>query len=226
VSDPGPDWRARRGKRVQVAAIAALVYPVAAALGRTYRYVEDGREHLTALEAAGRPFIHAFWHGHILPSAYYFRRRGIVVITSENFDGEWIARVIGRLGYGTARGSSSRGGVRALVQLRRDMAAGRSTAFTVDGPRGPALRVQPGAVWLARATGAPILPFHFEGDRHWTARSWDRTHVPKPRARVAACFAPPQYVPADADEAGLEAARRRLEETLLQLMVRARQMLG
>jgi hypothetical protein len=209
-----------------VAAIAAAVYPVVAALGRTYRFVLDGREHLDTLAASGRPFIHAFFHGRILPAAYYFRRRGIVVITSENFDGEWIARVITRLGYGTARGSTSRGGVRALVQLKRDMAAGRSAAFTVDGPRGPALTVQPGAVWLAKSTGHAILPFHLEADRFWTARSWDRTQVPRPFARVALCFAPPQYVAADADDTALEAARRRLEETLLALIPRARALAG
>jgi len=224
VSQPAADWRGQRSKRVQVAAIAAAVYPVVAALGRTYRFVLDGREHLEALEASGRPFIHAFFHGRILPATFYFRRRRIVVITSENFDGEWIARVITRFGYGTARGSTSRGGVRALVQLKRDMAEGRSTAFTVDGPRGPALAVQPGAVWLAKATGHAILPFHLEADRYWTARSWDRTQVPRPFARVAICFAPPQYVAADADATAVEAARQSLEQTLRGLMPRAREL--
>ena len=221
MSQPAADWRGQRSKRVQVAAIAAAVYPVVAALGRTYRFVLDGREHLEALEASGRPFIHAFFHGRILPATFYFRRRRIVVITSENFDGEWIARVITRFGYGTARGSTSRGGVRALVQLKRDMAAGRSTAFTVDGPRGPALKVQPGVAWLAKATGCPIVPFHIEAQSHWTARSWDRTQVPKPFSPVAVCIAPPQFVAADADDAAVEAARAQLEATLLGLMPRA-----
>ena len=98
----------------------------------------------------------AFWHGRILPATYYFRRRGIVVITSENFDGEWIAGIIERFGYGTARGSTSRGGRRALLQLTRDMAAGKPAGFTLDGPRGPARVAQPGAVWLAKATGNPV----------------------------------------------------------------------
>ena len=89
-----------------------------------------------------------------------------------------------RFGFGTARGSTSRGGARALVQLRRELAAGRPAAFTVDGPRGPARVAQPGAVWLAGATGHPILPFHIEADRFWTARSWDRHEVPKPFSTV------------------------------------------
>ena len=111
----------------------------------------------------------AFWHGRILPATYYFRHRGIVVITSENFDGEWIASIIERFGYGTARGSTSRGGLKALLQLTREMAAGNPAGFTVDGPRGPARVAQPGAVWLAKATGYPVLPFHLEASRYWTS---------------------------------------------------------
>ena len=129
----------------------------------------------------------AFWHGRILPATYYFRRRGIVVITSENFDGEWIAGIIERFGYGTARGSTSRGARKALLQLTRDMAAGKPAGFTLDGPRGPARVAQPGAVWLAKATGNPVLPFHIEADRHWTLKSWDRTQIPKPFATVGDC---------------------------------------
>ena len=216
------DWRQSRSRRFQAAAIAAVGYPLIEALGRTYRWQVEGREHLEAVERAGHAPIIAFWHGRILPGTVYFRDRGIVVITSENFDGEWIARIIERFGFGTARGSTSRGAVRALVQLRRDMTQGRSTAFTVDGPRGPALKVQPGAVWLARASGCPIVPFHAEARRFWEARSWDRTQIPKPFTRVTVCIAPPQYVPADADEAGLEQARLTLERTLLALVTHAR----
>ena len=219
-------WRASRAKRFQAASIAALGYPIVAALGRTFRWRAQGRDHYDAVLASGQPPIMAFWHGRILPATVYFQRRGIVVITSENFDGEWIARIITRFGYGTARGSTSRGGVRALVQLKRDMAAGRSTAFTVDGPRGPALKVQPGVVWLAKATGNPIVPFHIEAQSHWTARSWDRTQLPRPFSKVAICIAPPQFVAGDADEAAVEAARLRLEQTLLDLMPRAAELAG
>ena len=137
----------------------------------------------------------AFWHGRILPATYYFRRRGIVVITSENFDGEWIAGIIERFGYGTARGSTSSGGRKALLQLTRDLAAGRPAAFTIDGPRGPARVAQPGAVWLAKATGHPVLPFHLEADRHWTLKSWDRTQIPKPYATVSIAMGEPFDVP-------------------------------
>ena len=167
----------------------------------------------------------AFWHGRILSATYYFRRRGIVVITSENFDGEWIAGIIERFGYGTARGSTSRGGRRALLQLRRDMAAGKPAGFTIDGPRGPARVAQPGAIWLAKATGNPVLPFHLEASRHWTMGSWDETQIPKPFSTVALVVGEPIDVPRDADEATLEASRQLLEERLRALESRALAML-
>jgi lysophospholipid acyltransferase (LPLAT)-like uncharacterized protein len=207
-----PGWTASRTKRWQAIAIAAIATPLIRLLARTWRYDVRGGEYLEALDREGTPYIVAFWHGRILPGMIHFRGRGIVVITSENFDGEWIARIIRRFGFGTARGSSSRGGVKALVQLRREMAAGRSTAFTVDGPRGPRHVAQPGAVWLARATGHPLLPFHADADRAWTIGSWDRTQVPKPFARIRLEIAAPVRVAPDADvDVALSALQQRLE---------------
>src|SRR3982074_2925677 len=139
------DWRTSFSKRLQVAAISGLGYPLINALGHTLRWRVEGLDHLDTILASGRQPVMAFWHGRILSATFYFRRRGIVVITSENFDGEWIARIIERFGYGTARGSSSRGGLKALLQLNREMTAGKPAGFTVDGPRGPARGAHPGA---------------------------------------------------------------------------------
>jgi lysophospholipid acyltransferase (LPLAT)-like uncharacterized protein len=112
------------------------------------------------------------------------------------------------------------------LQLTRDLAAGKPAGFTVDGPRGPAEVAQPGAVWLAKATGHPVLPFHLEADRHWTLKSWDRTQIPKPYATVAISMDEPFDVPADADEAGIESARQLLERRLRALEPRALRMLA
>lgn len=218
-----PGWRRSPIKRLQATAIAGLGYPLLALLGSTYRFRVDGMEHLEEAYRRGRP-IHAFWHGRILPGTIYFKRRGIVVITSENFDGEWIARIITRFGYGTARGSSSRGAARAMRQLVREVRE-RPVAFTLDGPRGPARRAQPGAAWLARATGNPIIPFHLEADRHWTLGSWDRTQIPKPFARVALAFAAPVFVPAGADDSAVEEASRMLERSLAECERRCKELL-
>ncbi len=214
-------WRTSRRKRVEAAAIATVGYHAMRALGATLRWRTEGFEHFDAIAAAGQQPIMAFWHGRILPATYYFRDRGIVVITSENFDGEWIARIIERFGFGTSRGSSSRGALKALLRLKREIAAGRPAGFTVDGPRGPARVAQPGAVWLAKATGHPVLPFHLEAGRHWTINSWDRTQIPKPFATVSIVVGEPFHVPAHADETAIEAGRQLLEDRLKALESRA-----
>jgi lysophospholipid acyltransferase (LPLAT)-like uncharacterized protein len=220
------DWRSSGWKRAQVAAIAGLGYPLINALGHSLRWRVEGLHHLDAILASGRQPVMAFWHGRILPATYYFRRRGIVVITSENFDGEWIARIIERFGYGTARGSTTRGGRKAMLQLVRDMEQGKPSGFTLDGPRGPARVAQPGAIWLARATGNPLLPFHLEASSHWTTGSWDRTQIPKPFSTVALAVGEPLEVPKGASDEQLEPARQELERRLAALESRALAMLG
>ncbi|MFO7694956.1 MAG: lysophospholipid acyltransferase family protein [Vicinamibacterales bacterium] len=217
-----PAWRESRLKRLQVAAIAAVLYPAFALLGLTLRWRVEGREHLEALTRDRRPYILSLWHGRILSLMLFFRRRGIVVITSENFDGEWIARIITRFGYGTARGSSSRKARAATLQLVREIRAGHPAAFTLDGPRGPARVAKPGAAWLAGATGAPLLPAHAEAERSWALRSWDRTQIPKPFSRVAVVIGAPLPVPRLARGAGADGERVALEASLEELRTRAR----
>jgi lysophospholipid acyltransferase (LPLAT)-like uncharacterized protein len=202
-----------RAQLRKAAVIAAAGAPIVRALGWTYRWRVDGFNHYESIVASGRQPIFAFWHGRILPATLFWKNRGIVVITSQNFDGEWIAGIIERFGYGTARGSTSRGGARALVRLRRELASGRPAAFTIDGPRGPARVAQPGAIFLAGATGQPVLPFHIEADRFWTMKSWDQTQVPKPFARVQVAIGEPIVVP-DAADATIEAKRLELERSL------------
>ncbi len=204
--------------------IAALASPIVSALCRTLRWKIEGAEHFDEVRREGRQPILALWHGRIFAGLHYFRDRGVVVITSRNFDGEWIAGILHRFGFGSARGSTSRGAVRALVQLRRELAAGRPVAFTLDGPRGPARVAQPGAVWLAGATGHPLLPFHIEAARHWEISSWDRTQIPKPFTTVALVIGAPIPVP-DTAEATVEGKRQELERVLGALEARARALL-
>ena len=204
------------------AAIAAVGQPMIAALCRTVRWTAEGLRHYDAIRASGRQPVMAFWHGRIVHATWFFRRRGIVVMISENFDGEWIGRLIEKFGYRTSRGSTSRGGARALVRMRRLAVDGAPTGFAVDGPRGPARSVQPGAVWLASLTGNPLLPFHSEADRFWTARSWDATQVPKPFARAAMVVGAPIEVPRGAGPDLIEHKRVELERSLHDLAERAR----
>ncbi len=207
-------WHASRSKRIQIWLIVAVFYPLMAVLARTIRWRVVGQEHLGTARADGRTPILGFWHGRILPSMYFFRGQGIVVITSQNFDGEWIARIITKFGFGTARGSSSRNASGALRELIRCLRSRREVAFTLDGPRGPFRQAKAGAVWLASATGSPILPFHVEVDRAWHLKSWDRGLVPKPFSTATIAFAEPLDVPRGLDEDGIEQYRLALEARL------------
>jgi lysophospholipid acyltransferase (LPLAT)-like uncharacterized protein len=217
--------RLTAGQRAKAGAIAAAAAPIVNGLGLTLTWRIEGAQHYDELMRAGRAPILALWHGRILPATLYWRDRGIVAMTSENFDGEWVARLMARFGYRAARGSTSHGGARALVQLRRELAKGHAAAFTIDGPRGPARVAQPGAVWLAGATGHPILPFHIEADRFWTVKSWDRTLVPRPFSTVAVAIGRPLTVSGSGDDV-VEAARVGLERELAALESRCRHMLG
>ncbi|CAN5839585.1 hypothetical protein BH18ACI5_BH18ACI5_21030 [soil metagenome] len=211
-------------QRLKATLIAWIAYPLIALLCRTYRWRIDGKARYDQVTASGRQPILALWHGRILAGLHHFKDRGVVVMTSRNFDGEWIARILHKFGFGTARGSTSRGGARALVQMRRDLLAGRPAAFTVDGPRGPARVVQPGVVFLAGSTGHPILPYHIESNRHWTLGSWDRTQIPKPFATVALAIGEPLEVPGTDDDV-VESFRVRVDEALRALEQRATEML-
>jgi len=217
-------WSQSRVKRAQLAAISALGVPMIGVLGSSLTWKVEGLEHLRFEGDGPRPIM-AFWHGRVLTATYYFRRRGIVVMISENFDGEWIARIIEQFGFRTSRGSTTRGGQRALLQLKREMDRGRPSGFAVDGPRGPARQAQPGAIWLAKVTGNPVVPFHMEASSYWTLKSWDRTQIPRPFSTVALTVGAPIEVPRDADEATLDAKRVEVEQSLFALERRAAAML-
>lgn len=216
-----PGWKASRSKRLQASLIGAAGFPLLRALGATWRWRTSGVDHYQAIFDSGKRPVMAFWHGRILPAMIYFQHRGITVITSDNFDGEWTAKIIHRFGYSTARGSTSRNAARAALRAKRAMEEGHPAGLTVDGPRGPALVAQLGAVWLAKVTGNPILPFHLEAASAWTASSWDSTQIPRPFSLIALVVGDPFDVPGDADDARLERARVELEHRLNALKPRA-----
>ena len=187
-------------------------------IGRTIKFEVEGWENWEAASRDGKLPIYTFWHNRVFLSTYFWQRRRIVVMTSRSFDGEYIARFIQRFGYGAARGSSTRGATGAIVEMIRLMRAGCPTAFTIDGPKGPRYVAKMGAVLLAKKTGNPILPFTITANRFWEAKkSWDKSQVPKPFASAHALIAPPIYVPADADEALLNAKRDELQDSLDEL---------
>jgi lysophospholipid acyltransferase (LPLAT)-like uncharacterized protein len=145
------------------------------------------------------------------------------VLTSENKDGEYIAHVIHRFGYGSSRGSSSKGAVKGTIGLIRTLKQGAPVAFTVDGPRGPRHQVQQGVTWLASYSQHPILPFHIEAQKAKTLRSWDQFQIPLPFSRVRVDIAPPIILEKDLPEETLETKRVELENTLNELRLNAGQ---
>ncbi|MBI4456950.1 MAG: lysophospholipid acyltransferase family protein [Acidobacteria bacterium] len=186
-------------------------------LARACRWQVSGYHHFRKLEERKLPVIFAFWHGRILPATFFWRNRGIVVLTSRNRDGEYIAHVIRRFGYGSSRGSSSRGAIKATISLLRTLKAGAHVAFTVDGPRGPRYQVQQGVTWLASYSGYPILPFHIEAKRSKTVSSWDGFQIPLPFSPIRVDIAEPIFLEKDLSEQGLEEKRIELEKILNRL---------
>jgi len=194
---------------------AGLVFPLLIrAVGSTLRFRVEGQEHWDEAARGGRLPIYTFWHDRIFAGTYFFRGRRIVIMTSQSFDGEYIARFIQRLGYGAVRGSSTRGGVGALVELSRLVRRGCPAGFSIDGPRGPRHVAKMGALLLAKKTGQAVLPFGVNAERFWSLKSWDRMQIPKPFSRVRVRFAPPIHVPAEADEETLDARRAELQRAL------------
>ena len=187
------------------------------ALGATWRVRHVGTEAAGAARARGERWIFALWHSRLLALTYTHRRWDAAVLISRHRDGELIARLVQRLGFVTARGSSTRGGGEGARALMRHVEQGRLTAITPDGPRGPARRVKPGLIWLASRSGLPIVPAAAAASAEWRLRSWDGFRVPRPFARVLIGYGPPIAVPADLDEAGAETWRERVQAALDEL---------
>jgi lysophospholipid acyltransferase (LPLAT)-like uncharacterized protein len=208
------------GQRFIIRLIGALSFLAVKTLGSTLRYEVEGLEHLEQIESAGHPPIYCVWHDRIIAGTYFLRDRGIVVMTSQSRDGEYIARFLQRLGFGVARGSSSRGGSGALVEMIRVMRTERATAFTVDGPRGPRYQAKPGPVLLSKKTGDPMMPFTVECRRFWKMKSWDQLQVPKPFSRVKFILGAPIFVDANSSDADLKQRLVDLQQSLDDLVER------
>jgi lysophospholipid acyltransferase (LPLAT)-like uncharacterized protein len=185
---------------MQIPVIAAFVYGAVRLIGPTLRFEVIGVHNALRIREGKEKAIGAFWHRCIFPAIWIWRNRGIVVLNTVNFDGQWTRRVIERLGFGTVQGSSSRGGVEGLTAMAKCLEEGCHVAFTIDGPRGPRYVAKPGPVILARRTGAPVSVFHIGLTWAFTfRRSWDLFQLPVPFSRAVMFIAPPIWVPTDAD---------------------------
>jgi hypothetical protein len=187
----------------------------------TMRLDRIGRGVVDDLGAAGRPYIHAFWHGHLFLMPYSYLGHRIAIMISAHHDGELIARTMKRFGHESLRGSTTSGGAMALRAAVRALRDGCDVGFTPDGPRGPRHRAQMGVVQAARMSGAPIVPVAFSASRKRVLGSWDGFIVPMPFSKGVFVYGDPIEVPAQADEAQMEAARVKVEQSLNSLASKA-----
>ncbi len=206
-------------QRALIPMIGWIVWAVIRLLGPTIRFeVLGGQKAGRDYRPETSPYIYAFWHRCIVPAVWYFRNRGGVLMNTTNFDGQWTRRVIERLGYGTAQGSSTRGGLRGLAVMARRLEEGFDSGFTIDGPRGPRYVAKPGPVMLARRSGKPIILFHVGLERAWTLKkSWDLMQIPKPFTRAVLIIAPVLEVSKDTDHEGLEKKHQEMQKILERL---------
>jgi lysophospholipid acyltransferase (LPLAT)-like uncharacterized protein len=189
-------------------------------IGATVRFETQGTEHLQSIEAKGKLPIYAVWHDRIFLGTYHLRNQGIVFLTSQSFDGEYIARFLQRFGYGAIRGSSTRGGAKGLVEMIRGMKRRLPMGFTVDGPKGPRHEAKSGAVLLAKKTGNPVLPFILQPRRFWTLNSWDKLQIPRPFTRAVFIYGRPITVEADAPDEQVKIKTDELQAELDELVNR------
>jgi lysophospholipid acyltransferase (LPLAT)-like uncharacterized protein len=211
-----PEVRPRftRKQRFLIWLYGWLGYAIIRLIGPTLRFrisTEDGGPP----EAFIHPAVYPLWHNCMIPALYFYRGRGVAVMSSPSFDAEYTGRILRRLGFTLVKGSSTRGAVRALLGMHRVIESGKTVTFTIDGPRGPRYVAKPGPVLLARNTGVPIVCFHIGLERPWIFRStWDQMRVPRPFSRALLRLGKLIYVPRDADSAAMERYHAEMQAAL------------
>ena len=184
-------------------------------IGSTLRYevsAEDG-----VVDAGSLPepcTVAPFWHRAVFSAVYFFQRRGIAVMTSRSFDGEYIARIISNFGFVPVRGSSSRGAVSALLGMNQVIREQGVAAFTIDGPRGPKYVAKPGPILVAKKTAAPVRCFYVAVSHGWTLSSWDEFVIPRPFARAYIRWSSKINVPEDANEGEMAELHSEMQRAL------------
>lgn len=200
-------------QRILISLVSTAAAAVIFLIGITMRWeveTEDGGGE----PDLSHPDIYAFWHECIFALAWRYRRRGMAVVTSRSYDGEFIARTIEKLGYTAVRGSSSRGGVGALLGMHDVIARGKIAVFTIDGPRGPRHVAKAGPILLAKNTQRPVYCAYVAMENKWRLKSWDQMMIPRPFTRVYARVSKAIHVPADTDSAAIDRLHAEMQAAL------------
>jgi lysophospholipid acyltransferase (LPLAT)-like uncharacterized protein len=206
-------WRARW--------LITIGYWVLRTWERTLRYTVEDRAGILQ-RPIDKPGIGAVWHNRLLILPIVLRRflpnRHGVALISASRDGAWIAELVKKVGFDAVRGSSSRQGVTAVLQMADVLAAGQDVVIAPDGPRGPAYQLGQGIIFLAQKSGAPVIPVNLEYSSHWRFKSWDRFFLPRPFAKVRVIFGPPHEVAQTSSTEAFEAERLRLQNAMMSLV--------
>ncbi len=198
--------------RFKIALASVVAWLTLQILGRTARIREIGKNHYLNLEARGENYIFTLWHGRMFIPIFVQRGRRIVAMVSAHTDGEIIARAVEMMGYQTVRGSSSKGGGKALRDMVKIMRGqGVPGAMMPDGPRGPKGDYKTGTITLAQLTEAYLVPMTHAADPAWTSKSWDRFLIAKPFARVVIAYGEPVKPPRKLDGTEMEALKKKME---------------
>ena len=188
---------------------------------RTIRYEIDDRANVVGKQLEGN-YIAALWHNRLLLISFvlkkFFPERPGAGLISASRDGDLIADATKRFGFDVVRGSSSRMGATALLELSNVLSSGRDVLITPDGPRGPAYQLGPGIIFLAQKTGAPVVPVNMEYSSCWRVKSWDRFIIPKPFSKVRVIIGQPQQVRSTSTSEEFEQERVRLENAMMSLV--------
>jgi lysophospholipid acyltransferase (LPLAT)-like uncharacterized protein len=205
-------------KRLQMLAAKSVGLGLIHVIFKTTWFKARGIEFLEKARGDPKaPCIFALFHGPHFPVLYYWRHRALCVVTSRSSDGQILTNILHSMGFETVRGSSSRGGMRATIELARRIQQGQDIAVAVDGPRGPAMEVKPGIVLLGKITGRPIIPITACAKSFWRFQSWDQFRLPLPFNKALIVASEPILVPEDADDQQIEQIRADLEITMNQV---------
>jgi lysophospholipid acyltransferase (LPLAT)-like uncharacterized protein len=207
-------WIKQYGNQLKIKLLGTFGYWILSAIGKTLRWHVINWENIDSVYKNRKRIILAFWHGRIFATSYYFRNRGIVVLTSQHRDGDYIAKIIQNLGYGVARGSSSKGSHGATKEALRALQQGNDVGFAIDGPRGPKYKIKPGATYLAWKTGNPVVPFHVAVKKKWIMPSWDKFQIPKPFTRAVLIIGAPIYINSETSKDKMAEYEQELQDAL------------
>lgn len=204
-------------QRLLLATAPPLAVGLLRCIGAANRVIERGREHFDAVVRDHGHVLLGFWHEALILAAHHHRGTGHHTLTSYSFDGEMAARLVYWNGMRALRGSSSRGGYKALKDMAKAIQQVECVGLTLDGPRGPRRVAKPGIAVLSGRSGVPVLPFALVATKTWRMRSWDRLMIPKPFGTLVAVYGEPIAPPPSLRSPDVERIRLEIERRVNQL---------